>query len=153
MTAAPNTIVFDLDGTLCNTDRRVHLAQQQQWDEFHRELMGDPCHPDVAWFMAMLPSAYQVIALTGRNEAFRNLTHRWLEHHQLSKRVDVLLMRPDDDFRPDHELKPELLQEFFGGTQQEVLDQVIVVLDDREKVVEAWRNYGLPCWQVRPGGY
>jgi hypothetical protein len=43
-----------------------------------------------------------------------------------------------------------MTEEYFGS-KEAVLQNVIFVLDDRDKVVEAWRNYGLPCWQVRPG--
>jgi hypothetical protein len=49
-------------------------------------------------------------------------------------------------------LKPALLEGFFGG-KQATIDNVKFVLDDRDAVVEAWRNYGLVCWQVRQGSF
>jgi|TARA_R110002051_G_scaffold314748_1_gene392197 phosphoglycolate phosphatase-like HAD superfamily hydrolase len=146
------TVVIDLDGTLCNCVHRQHHAEQGQWDEFHSKLLDDPVYPDVAWFVAMLPMDYEVIALTGRDIAFKDDTWAWLERNKLSLAIDHLMMRPKMDFTPDHILKPQLLEGHIGS-KEAVLAEVPIVLDDRDKVVEAWRNYGLPCWQVRPGGY
>tara|TARA_Y100000310_G_C20547602_1_gene746375 strand:- start:703 stop:1140 length:438 start_codon:yes stop_codon:yes gene_type:complete len=143
------TIVIDLDGTLCDCEHRQHLAQAQQWDEFHSKLGDDLPHKEVALIVDRL-IGYEVIACTGRNEAWRIATEKWLRHFRFH--VDALIMRPDGDWRSDHELKPVLLEEHFGS-KEKVLNEVILVLDDRDKVVEAWREYGLPCWQVRPGGY
>jgi hypothetical protein len=90
--------------------------------------------------------------VTGRNEAFRQLTWSWLNEHKLDEYIDTLIMRPDSDWRPDHELKIALLEQAFGSKER-ALERVAFILEDRDKVVEAYRNYGLPCWQVRPGGY
>ena len=93
------------------------------------------------------PSAL-IIALTGRNERYRKITEDWLHDQLISP--DYLLMRPDDDFTSDHILKPQMLTEW----RMEHPDVGIAfILEDRDKVVEAWRNLGYNAWQVRPGGY
>ena len=33
------------------------------------------------------------------------------------------------------------------------IEEVLVILEDRDRVVEEWRNLGFNCWQVRAGGY
>lgn len=144
------TIVIDMDGTLCDCEHRVHLAAAGQWDEFHSHLMEDNVMKDLEFLLSSLEDNVQVIACTGRNAAFYNATTRWLNDNNIF--LDHVLMRPDGDFTPDHELKPRLLEEHFGS-KEAVLEEVKFVIDDRDKVVEAWRNYGLPCWQCRPGGY
>jgi hypothetical protein len=91
-----------------------------------------------------------IVGLTGRNERYRMMTLRWLDKHGIA--LDTLLMRPDDNYQSDHELKPEMLDLWLideGRTHSDVW----FILEDREKVVEAWRNLGHDCWQVRPGGY
>jgi hypothetical protein len=148
-----STIVVDLDGTLFNHDHRIDWAKSGMWDEYHRRLVHDELNEDVAWLLQVLPSSVEVIFCTGRNERWRQLT---LDHCCFCGLglafPDALLMRPDDNYLPDHELKPKMLEEHFGSRDL-VLDNVKFVLDDREKVVEAWRNYGLPCWQVRLGSF
>lgn len=144
----PNTVVIDLDGTLCNSSHRDHLAVAKEWDEFHSLLGQDEPWPDVQKMIALLGEVgnYYLVGLTGRNEKHRNATHEWLMKHDIF--LDNLLMRPDYDPRPDHELKPQMLAE------ANILEsEVWFVLEDRDKVVEAWRNLGYNCWQVRCGGY
>jgi hypothetical protein len=146
------TIVIDLDGTLNNCVHRQHLAAEGRWDEFHGLLLDDPIYPDVVWFLSLIPKDFVVLALTGRNAAFWQDTWAWLDRHRLTSSIDHVLMRPELNYVPDHILKPQLLEEHIGSKDM-VLNEVAVVLEDRDKVVEAWRNYGLPCWQVRSGGY
>jgi hypothetical protein len=149
--SSPLVVVVDLDGTLCNSGHRDHLAQAGQWDEFHALLMDDEPWQDVQLLVKTLSFTNMVvIGLTGRNERYRNATMGWLACHDI--RPDRLLMRPDDSYLSDHELKPALLADYLlssGLSQQDVW----FILEDRDKVVEAWRNAGYNCWQVRPGGY
>jgi FMN phosphatase YigB (HAD superfamily) len=142
----PHIIVVDLDGTLCNSRHREHLAIAKQWDEFHSLLRYDEPWDDVKRFLSELHADIEVIGLTGRNERYRNETLDWLDTYEIC--LSELLMRPDDNYQPDHELKPQMLA--AAGVKPQ---QVWLVLEDRDKVVEAWRNLGFSCWQVRPGGY
>ena len=153
------SIVIDLDGTLSDCSGRVHPLQNGDWVSFHSELMNDEPMSDVRWFLenfgcgAFGPSPdefVETIVCTGRSEKYREQTLRWFADHDIF--VDHLLMRPDNDYMPDHELKPKMLEEFFGS-REKALEEVKFVIDDRDAVVEAWRNYGLPCWQCRSGGY
>ena len=138
-------VVVDLDGTLCNSKHREHLAVAGQWDEFHSLLADDEPWSDVHRLLRYFVDDEQIVGLTGRNEKHRPATLKWLYHHGII--LDQLLMRPEFDPRPDHELKPQLLAEVCKP------EEVWFILEDRDKVVEAWRNLGYNCWQVRPGGY
>jgi len=151
-------IVIDLDGTLCNTAHREHLIGQ--WDEFNAGCKDDTPHPDVAWLVKMFCGfdfdEPILIGCTGRSEEHRTATERWLLENDLF--VDFVLMRPAFDFRPDAEVKVELLQAWHDSTEEAekgmtLQDRILFVLEDREKVVEAWRNLGLNCWQVREGAF
>lgn len=146
-------MVVDLDGTLCNCAHREEKAQAGLWDEFHSQLMDDPVHQEVldvlcAW--GSMGGEYQLVGLTGRNEKWRMLTERWLDKNLIP--LDEVLMRPDGDWRPDHVLKPAMLADWLG--QNEIGQHCVsMILEDRDKVVEAWRNLGFTCWQVRQGAY
>lgn len=146
-----NIVIVDLDGTLCNSAHREHHAVAKEWELFHSKLKEDKPHEDVATLIkAMSRLGYRCYGLTGRNEQHRSATINWLADNWVQ--LDVLLMRPDNDWRPDHELKPAMLQEAFGGLDL-ARERVLMILEDRDKVVEAWRNLGFRCWQVQPGGY
>lgn len=147
------SIIVDLDGTLCDNSHRVHLAQAKDWDAFHAGIPLDVPHTEVATILAILAKeAFEIILLTGRDEKYREDTLAWLRRHDLVNLFDHLLMRPDDDRRPDHELKPSMITEHFGSAE-EAQHSVLFCLEDRDKVVEALRNYGLTVWQVKEGAY
>jgi hypothetical protein len=55
-------------------------------------------------------------------------------------------MRPQGSFTPDDVLKQAWLDELGA-------DNVFCVFDDRDKVVQMWRNNGLTCFQVAPGNF
>lgn len=145
-------IIVDLDGTLSDSSHREHLARAKEWDAFHSLLGEDKVHQEVAMLVRELSFSHQVILLTGRNEEFKLLTLEWLEVQGLSGFVDDLLMRPNGNWEPDHELKPKLLDSWLEANGHSHND-IWFILEDRDKVVEAWRNLGHNCWQVRPGGY
>ena len=145
-------IVVDLDGTLCDARHREHLAQQGLWDEFHALCIKDPIYEDVAGILAALDDSFDIIALTGRNEKWRQATYNWLGEHKIDHLIMDLLMRPDDNFSPDIEMKPSMLFGWFGSID-DAKQRVHTILEDRDKVVEVWRQLGFNCWQVRPGGY
>ena len=145
-------VIVDMDGTLSDATHRSHLAQSGQWDEFHSASKDDPVREAVADFCRVCGHEFELIILTGRNEKFRNQTNEWLKAMGLASCFSQLLMRPDDDFRPDIEMKIALLEDFFGS-KESVLEEVSFCLDDRDKVVEGFRDYGLDCWQVKQGDY
>jgi hypothetical protein len=78
------------------------------------------------------------------------VTTEWLKKY--CPVIEHVMMRADGDFRPDIEIKIEALEDAFGS-RQGVLDSVICVIDDRDKLVAALRDYGLTVLQPREGAY
>ena len=147
-------IVMDLDGTLCDCSHRVHWAQAKEWDQFHAGIPEDKPNPDAVFFLEAIErlDRHNVIICTGRDERQSNATWSWLYAYNLGRFFEAALFRPEGDRSPDHELKLRLVSEFFGS-QEAALNNVSLVLDDRDKVVEAWRDAGFRCWQVAAGSY
>jgi FMN phosphatase YigB (HAD superfamily) len=143
-------IVIDLDGTLCDCSHRVQHAQAKDWDAFYEGLMGDKVVEPVRELLECMTESLEILLVTGRPEKYRVTTERWLQDNFIL--WDALLMRPRDDWRHDYEVKLALLEAHFGS-KEIVLERVLFALDDRDQVVEAFRNYGLSCWQVRQGDY
>jgi FMN phosphatase YigB (HAD superfamily) len=146
-----DVIIVDLDGTLCNSSHRDHLAQQKLWDEFNASASADEPWEDVAVVIkAMQLQGFKIYGLTGRSHKWHTLTVGWLIRNGVH--LDALMMRPEDDYTSDHDLKPKMLAAMFGDIEN-AKGRVLFILEDRDKVVEAWRNLGFRCWQVQPGGY
>lgn len=145
-------IIVDLDGTLCDCSHRVHWAQAKEWDSFHSGIMEDEMNEDVFTAIKCLSNCCNILVCTGRDERQILVTQRWMNQKGVSQFIDQMIFRPEGDFTPDHELKPRMVAEFFGG-EEAAKEAVLFVLDDRDKVVEAWRNSGYKCWQVQVGSY
>lgn len=145
-------VVFDIDGTISDATHRLQFAYMKEWDQFNELAVEDPVIVKVADFMRSISWMANVILLTGRNEKYRYVTNLWLKDAELDASYEDLLMRPDGDFRPDYEVKLELLEKRFGG-KENVLKNIWFAVEDRDQVVEAMRNYGLTVLQPANGGY
>lgn len=147
-------IVMDLDGTLCDCSHRVHWAQAKQWEEFHAGIPEDKPNADAVLFLNAIEmlGTHSLIIVTGRDERQSNATWAWLRAQGLDRHFDNALFRPEGNHAPDHELKLHLVSEFFGS-RENALNEVALILEDRDKVVEAWRDAGFRCWQVQAGSY
>lgn len=143
----------DLDGTIANDDHRVHIWSGGNYDECFAVQYLDTPNEDVIWLLNSLASNMDicVLIITARPEQFRAQTCDWLLKHNVNG-IGGLLMRPEGDRTPSGELKIRILEQRFGS-KQAVLDNVIFVLEDRDKVVKSLREYGLKCWAVRQGKY
>lgn len=146
-------IIVDLDGTLCNTAHRQHHMEleQKNWKAFYEALIYDEHHEwCVALISAMLASGHEIIFVSGRPEDYRQETEGWLHDHAISLATEPhpLFMRKTGDFRKDAIVKTEIYQ-----SKIEPFYNVLFCVDDRQQVVDAWRELGLTCLQCAPGAF
>ena len=151
-------IVCDLDGTLCNHTPRMHLAAAGDWDAYHSGLQQDEINPAVQWFLSN--TDLPLLFLTGRPEPYRGETIAWLARHEFyeNDEFEALLMRGKMQGGSDTVVKAELLKgwlEEFGDAKgfEGIKPEEILILEDRDKMVAAWRDLGYNCWQVAEGSF
>jgi len=135
-------VVCDLDGTLTDLEHRLYLVRQPKpdWDLFYKLAADDGLH---VWCKILVNAihdfGYRVLLVSARPESIRGLTKTWLAKHGVN--YDRLyLLRGKKDYTPDDDLKMAWLKEF--GTEK-----ILFVVDDRQRVVDAWRQEGLTCLQ------
>lgn len=141
--------IFDLDGTICNNTHRLHILEMlpRDWDRFHSYLHKDTPNEAVVMTMRALQALGIKIALcTGRTETYRDQTIAWLRRHDLA--WDRLLMRPEGNKQSDDIVKPALADDCGFSP-----DNVLFVMEDRDKMVRKWRQIGYVCFQVQEGAY
>ncbi len=166
-----NTVIFDLDGTLANIDRRKEHSMRADgkinWNVFFDpgNISFDEANEPVIKLAQMFKEqGFEILIFSGRNDRMYERTVEWLEWNDVP--FDLLVMRPDKfqgrtwpvaegnlatpDMRymPDEILKKAMLDEFV-----EDIKDVYLVVDDRDKVVKMWRSLGLNTWQVAPGKF
>jgi phosphoserine phosphatase len=139
-------VVFDLDGTIANTDHRAHLVDRAQgkpdWRAFYAACAHDTPHwHTVSVFRALRDAGHRVEIWSGRSKEVWQETQDWLRAYELQN--TAIRMREDGDYTPDDVLKRSWLAD----------GKPDLIFDDRAKVVAMWREEGIPCFQVAPGDF
>ena len=156
-----NLIICDLDGTLANIEHRLHYIKgpKNDWASFNKACVDDTVNKDVREILWNMYDAGRrrgkegsdriVYFFSGRSEVVRKETEEWLQRYVLttSMRNDLarpnLFMRKEGDFRNDVEVKREMIHSLNITP-----DDVLCILDDRQGVVDMWREEGFRCLQV-----
>lgn len=148
--------IFDLDGTLANNEHRQHILQSSdsdRWDKFFEACSGDkPKWPVIATMESLRLGGADILIWSGRSDSVRDKTIAWLDAHIAipGEELDqILQMRPRKDHTPDDTLK------FTWYSELSTVDKarLVAVFDDRNKVVQMWRNIGVTCFQVAEGDF
>lgn len=151
--------IFDLDGTLSDTTHRqgiLNTDDPDKWDKFYDACDGDTPKTDVIDTLRIIfRSGSDVFILTGRSDAVREKTVDWLVEHQVFARKDLvnfpelLVMREDGDHTHDHIFKAKCYDNMLHVDQE----RLVAVFEDRDRVVNMWRDKGVPCYQVAEGDF
>lgn len=151
------TVIFDLDGTIANIDKRREMSTMENgkmnWEIFFtpENIWFDLPNEPVITMAQLLRQNHKIVILSGRSKGTKDETKRWLKKFGVS--YDVLKMRPtskDWMYMPDDELKQQWLDSLFPGEKKK---DILCVFDDRQKVVDMWRRNGLTCFQVDEGQF
>jgi hypothetical protein len=150
----PHIVIADLDGTIALIEHRRHwldkdqhpeLTSDERWRMFFAECVNDlPNLPVIRTLQAMRWSWYEIHIFSARSDEVREQTINWLADFDIP--YQHLRMRPAGDFTPDEALKRQWIEEYS-------MADILCVFDDRQKVVDMWRQLGLTCFQVAQGGF
>lgn len=154
--------IFDLDGTLANAEHRIHFinGNKKDWRAFFSAASEDKPIEQVIQTMKLLrKGGAEIWVWTGRSDEVRDETVKWLRVHcDFDARSSLLsqflaperfLMRKAGDHRNDHVLKAEWLSLLDPPER----GRLTAVFEDRARVVQMWRENGVPCFQVAPGDF
>jgi len=145
-----DAIMVDIDGTLANLDHRLHYVKDgnRDWGSFFRTVGKDGVYEDVKGIVDLeFLTGTSVVLCSGRTEdQTRENTEKWLVKNEIP--YTSLKMRPAGNYKQDAITKAMLyryeIKPYFN---------IKYVLDDRDQVVQKWREMGLTCFQVRPGNF
>ena len=144
------TVIFDIDGTLADIrHRREYLdSDRPDWRRFNEAMGADtPNAAIVSLYKTLWDSGhYKIEVVTGRNERFRAVTENWFSWNEIP--FATITMRPDNDFRPDNELKQDILNGLLAKGHD-----IAFAVDDRQQVVDMWRSNGITCMQCDVGNF
>ena len=147
-------VIFDLDGTLAIIDKRRDLATASgkfDWDVFHDASnisLDEPNTPVIKMAQLFAEDGFIIVIFSGRTDKTEHATRSWLTRNRVP--FHTLVMRPHKtmNFIPDEILKKHMLDNAPFH-----IDDIFLVVDDRQKVVDMWRDLGLTVFQVADGDF
>lgn len=148
--------IFDLDGTLANNKHRQAILETDdpdKWDKFNLACDKDsPNYPVIYTYHSLINSGAEIWIFSGRSDIAKSLTVDWLKKYaniHITENDPKLVMRPQADNSPDEVLK----KSWYDNMMHEDKERLVAVFDDRNKVVQMWRDSGVACFQVAPGDF
>lgn len=143
----PAAIICDLDGTF------AIIGDRSPYDASKCDIVDLPNFPVIETVKTFAKENKKIIFMSGRQNTYRNQTIRFIMKYCPNIQYE-LHMRGDTttgdqlDNRKDSIVKLELFDKFVRDKYN-----VFFVLDDRQQVVDMWRNIGLTCFQVAKGDF
>lgn len=172
--------IFDLDGTLALIEHRLPFivapacprcgwlkecdhardgtrpAFKKDWRAFFGAVHADvPNTPVIRTMQALRDAGSEVWIWSGRSDECQEATKDWLAKHCGVKfggwfaAPEAFRMRKAGDYRDDVVVKSEWLSQIEPPEYK----RLTAVFDDRARVVQMWRDAGVPCFQVAAGEF
>ena len=143
-------VLVDIDGTIAEVHpERLEMIKDENkdWDAFYKAChMDEPIKDVISIIDDLVVAGNSIVLCTGRSEICRVETMKWLSDNDIE--YSQLLMRKEGDFRHDIEVKPELLHKNMISKED-----ILMVFEDRNSMVEKWRELGLTVAQVAKGDF
>jgi len=136
----PYAVICDLDGTLALMGKRNPFdASTCEQDELNGAV--------ASYLHSLAMQGLAIFYFSGREDKYRDQTRSWLNKNGMNFHKE-LVMRKSGDSTKDAIIKEAMFEQYIRGQYN-----VHVVLDDRNQVVEKWRELGLTVFQVADGDF
>ena len=135
----PLAIMCDVDGTVAKMVNRGPY----DWDKVDEDIVNEPVAEVIRQFYN---DGVAILILTARDGVAKGKTEKWLKDNDIP--YDELFIKPKYDSRKDSINKREIFDNHIRGKYN-----VLFVMDDRDQVVQLWRELGLTCFQVDDGNF
>lgn len=140
-------IIVDIDGTLANSKQRHELATNSDgsinWDvlyDYDNVIADEPIKYIIDTIQTHKYLKYKIVLFTSRPERIREATEYWLNKYKIP--FDALYMRSvEDHYIKDTELKLKMYNQFVD-------EDVLFAIDDKQEMVDMWKEIGIPCYKV-----
>lgn len=142
----PTAVIVDVDGTLADVRSIRHhvLTKPKDFDAFHAASAHVPPNPlAIDYVTAAHAAGHVVIVVTARRQRWLDVTVTWLDRN-LPVPFDGPFHRPDDDLRPDIQVKADIHR--YLARHYDIRGAI----DDNPNVIALWHRLGIPTVVV-PG--
>lgn len=140
--------LVDIDGTLSENNFEYYTfikTNPKNFDAYFKGLAHIKPVQQVKELNNLLyDNGNTIIIFTARKENYRKVTEKWLNHHGI--KYHHCLMREDNDYRPDHEVKLDMLNKV-----RKEFGQPFAAIEDRIKNIEMFAKEGIYSFNVSQG--
>jgi len=142
------SVIFDLDGVLCDANGRQHFIRSgnHDWKSFFEACASDQPIEETVRLMRLLADDVTVVLLTGRPIEVQAQTLEWLDAIDLP--WDILIMRDRGDYVDSTIFKQQTVR------MLKAMDfDVQIAFEDDPLNYEMFEAEGVPCHYVHSGYY
>jgi hypothetical protein len=143
-------VIFDIDGVLADAGHRQDIlfagGKRKNWKAFFDAAGDDAVIEEVARATELIDRDLCVVLLTARPTTIQRITLTWLQQHDL--RWDLLVMRPEGDFRSSPDAKRLAVHELRAAGFD-----LRLAFDDDRRNVDMFHDEGIPCIYIHSGYY
>ena len=155
--------IFDIDGVLADCSHRLKYIQgeDKDYDKFYsdEEILKDKVLKNGQMLFNAISHSIsenyrnkffygktnefnkvQIAFITGRNESCRITTEEWFWDNIANVAIN-LYMRPENDYRPAHEVKEILIEKHIG------FENILFAFDDDDEINEMYKKHGVMCYK------
>ena len=149
--AGGEAVVFDVDGVLADATHRQDVlfggpGRRKNWKAFFEMAGDDAVIEEVARLTELIDPTMCIVLLTARPTSIQRTTIDWLQQHGL--RWDVLVMRPEGDYRSSPDAKRMAVVELRSAGFE-----LKLAFDDDRRNVDMFHDEGIPCIYIHSGYY
>jgi len=149
-------VIFDLDGTISDASHRQWMVSKTRadappnWREFYEAAVWDaPKRATIAVASALHTCGHELWLFSGRSDEVLAQTMEWLERQEIRRLFSQFRFRAAGDFTPD----PKLKRAWYDQMSDDDKHRLLLVFDDRDRLVNMWRELGVTCFQVAWGDF
>jgi len=137
-------LIVDVDGTLALRNTALENCRTPyDWARVNEDL---PNKPIVDLVNNLYSKGFKVLIITARDSKYEHLTIEWLDENKIN--FDLCFSRPEGNNERDCTVKERIYREDIADYYD-----IEYVFEDRNSVVQMWRNLNLTCLQVAEGSF
>lgn len=129
---------IELENVISNTDHRSQY--RRDYDTYAGLASDDEPNLKVLNLIEVVNQYMNVVVFSVSKESNRLVLEEWLRDTGVE--CEELLLRTDGDYTPDHELRIQMIADYFNGDIEKGVERTAFCMLNNERAIEGLRELG-----------